>query len=88
MKSRRDKVLRVVSIHRLVSFLSENRHNPGWSVDDIANKSGVTRSVVYDIYGGKDDMTLKTLRALADLAGGEVVILLRKGKSKLPKVKT
>ncbi len=85
---RREKVLQVVTIHRLIGFLSENRHHPGWSVDDLATKSGVTRSVVYDILGGKDDMTLKTLRALAGLAGGEVVILLRKGKSKLPKATT
>ncbi len=83
--SKRDPMLQVVTIQRLMAFLWENREKPGWTVDDLAEKSGVTRSVVYDVLNGKRTITLKTLREIAALVGGDVVILLKKGKSKLPK---
>lgn len=84
--SRRDPMLQVVTIQRLMTFLWENRERPGWSVKALAEKSGVTKSVVYDVLNGNQAITLITLKELAALVGGDVVILLKKGKSKLPKV--
>lgn len=77
--------LQVVKIRRLMDFLWENREVPGWSVEELATKSLVPRSVAYNILNGsQDEMSLRTLERLAGLVGGEVVILLHKGKSKLP----
>lgn len=80
MAGQHDKVLGIVTIDQLFEHLREHRLQ--WPAQDIAKKAGLPRSIVYDALGGKN-VTLKTLRAIAKVCGGEVVITIKKGASKL-----
>jgi predicted transcriptional regulator len=70
----------VVTIEQFLKHLS--KHSVNFPAKDIAEKANLPRSIVYNALDGQN-VTLKTLRALAKTLGCEVVIMVKPGASKL-----
>ncbi len=69
-----------VTVDQLFKHL--RTHRVRWPAQMIAEKAGLPRSIVYDALAGKN-ITLKTLRAIAKVCNAEVVLVMKRGKSKL-----
>ncbi len=68
----------VVTIDQFLKHLS--KHAVNFPAKEIAEKAGVPRSIVYNALDGQN-VTLKTLRAMAKALGCEVVIMVKPGAS-------
>ncbi len=69
----------VVTVPQLFRHLSAHRDQ--FPAQELAEKAGLPRSIVYNAYDGQN-MTLETLQAIAKVCGGKVVIMIEPGKSK------
>jgi transcriptional regulator with XRE-family HTH domain len=60
-------------VENILNRLREIREDKGFSITDLANRSGITRQTIYRLENEQDDTAnSKTLRALADALGVKV----------------
>ncbi len=78
--ARNDQVLGVVRVSQLLAHL--RNHPEQWPAALIAERAGLPRSIVYDALNG-ENVTMRTLTKIAKVCGGEVVVMMKKGMSKL-----
>ncbi len=69
-----------VTIKQLLTHL--RTHPAEFPAAVIAQRADLPRSIVYDALNG-ENVTLKTLKKIARVCGGEVVILMKRGPSRL-----
>jgi len=62
---------------RLGQNMRDLREAKGWSQDEFAHRSGMKRSDVGDIERGERNVTLKTMRTIADTCKVRIVDLLK-----------
>jgi transcriptional regulator with XRE-family HTH domain len=62
---------------RLGENLKKLRHARGWSQEDFAHHSGIYRTDVGAYENGKRNLTLRTMRTLADTYGVKIADLLK-----------
>jgi transcriptional regulator with XRE-family HTH domain len=62
---------------RLGQNMRKLREAKGWSQDEFAHHSGIYRTDVGAIERGERNVTLKTMRTIADTCGVRIVDLLK-----------